>query len=816
MRVFCVLIGFSMGAAALFAEQPVRVEVSRDAWVSAYPSEVEGNNGGSHRLKLKGIQEFSLVDFDARELQGKHVERAELWVRVEGDAILDRVTVSTVMADWVEGQGNNYDKNSNGASFLWAEGKRKRWAGPTSDLTSVTLGNGGSQWCFGDCSPPDSNRWQRIPIDPAIVQSRIDNECFGFLLVDDLGSEYTRDGNDFKYHLMVNRFLASRDKNRSQSPYFRLWLSNRDSSLPAQKQISANTAGKQLAAKRQQIKETLASLQREQPPLGDELISPRLLNLDLQPLKSRDLCMARGETIAFVVDAAPEQVEFAAPDGFDVAIYALPAVQSKFDPAVPLPLWSDPKWIRGRNRAIKTCVDVYAEKTTTAGQHQLQLLVDNQPLKLQLSVWQFTLPDRLRFIPQMNCYSLPENEIPFFQLCHNHRTTLNRLRYGWSGKVNSDAIPTRQANGSWDWTKWDRRFGPLLDGSAFAKSKRGAIPIEAFYLPLNENWPMNHEKHFRGGYWIEDAYDDAYWEQFRDAARLFAQHLAESGYDETMFEFYLNNKVYFKQQRDGRWDACSAAWVFDEPVNTQDFWALRRFGVEFWQGVLGIEGPQLAMRVDISRPQWQRNLLDGVSSVEIVSGSLRSYGRRVINRAHRYDNLVYMYGSANKFDVPCSTNVAWCVETWGRGAVGVVPWQTIGNDKSWQQLDPLSVIYPSEFGPIPSLRLKSFRQGQQFVEYLECFRSVIGNVYAEQIGDVLLAKLRFDSQTIRLSEADAGSSRYDSKLSDRLGELRFQLGQWLSGQTISEVTDQMPMIRPRVGLSSDTPLITPVVLGPAN
>ena len=49
-------------AFTLHAQQ--RVEVSRDLWISAYSKEVEGNNGGSHRLKLKGIQEFFLIDFD--------------------------------------------------------------------------------------------------------------------------------------------------------------------------------------------------------------------------------------------------------------------------------------------------------------------------------------------------------------------------------------------------------------------------------------------------------------------------------------------------------------------------------------------------------------------------------------------------------------------------------------------------------------------------------------------------------------------------------------------------------------------------------
>ena len=812
----CFKLAIFVSALAIFiahaslAVEPTRVEVSRDVWVSAFPSEVEGNNGGSQRLKLKGIQEFSLVDFDPATLQGKTVQRAELIVRIEGTATLDRVTVSTVMSDWSEGDGNNYDKNSSGASFLWARGKQQRWAGESSDLTSVTLGNGGSQWCFGDCSPPDEDHWQRIPIDPSIVQARIDGDSFGFLLVDDLGSEYTRDGNKFEYHLMVNRFLASRDKNRSQAPYFRLWLSDQPSPAKKKDRQAVTVVANHSHEKQKRIEATLSQVAQE--PIPEGTLSAKLLNLDLDPLMPHDLSMARGETISFVVDAPPEQVEFDEVNGFDCSIFALPTIGEHYDPTVPMKYWSDPKWKLGRSDAVKTCVDIYSNKTLAPGKRTLTLSIDGKPHVLEIQVWKFTLPDRLSFIPQMNCYGLPEDEIPYFQLCHDHRTTLNRLRYGWSGKVNSAAVPKPNADGAWDWSEWDQHYGPLLDGSAFKDSRRGPIPIEAYYLPLNENWPMDHEHHFRGGYWIENAYDDAYWNEFRTAAKAFAEHLAERDYKETMFEFYLNNKVYFKEQRGGKWDACSAAWIFDEPVNTQDFWALRRFGIEFWKAVENTEGPIFAFRVDISRPEWQRNLLDGVSSVEIVSGSLRQYSERVIERAHRFGNLVSMYGSANSFDSPSSTNVAWCVETWSLGGVGVVPWQTIGTEDSWLHPDPLSVIYPSDFGPIPSLRLKSFRAGQQWVEYLEAYRSALGDVRQEEIGELLRNAMQLDGQTQKSSEADAGSVGYDDAQSARLGKLRFQLGQWLDGQSIKQADSNSPLLRPRAGLSPATPDISPISL----
>ncbi len=799
---------------AISAAEPTRVNVSRDVWISAYPSEQQGNNGGSHKLKLKGIQEFFLIDFDPEPLRGKSIDRAELVVCGEGETTLDRVTVSTVTTDWVEGTGINYEQASDGASFRFKSGNEPWSDRDGGDVTSVSLGRSGSKWCFGQVSARDADNWQRVPIDPEIVQARINDNSYGFLVMDDLGSEYTRRGNHFEYHLMPNRFLASREKNRSQAPYFLFWLSD-GSKIAADSSSTPVSSGSTNQRNMIDVQESVAELLRLSTSSQSDrkpIVDPLIMDLDFHPIPPRDLNVARGETLSLVVAAPPENVRFGASADFDVSYYALPRVSRYFDPVVPIELWSDSNWKLGRESgAIYTCIDVYAKKSAVAGKKTMDLQIRDTHVPLEFTVWDFDLPDRLSFIPQMNCYGLPDNEIPFFRLCHDHRTTLNRLRYGWTGKVNSDAVPTRKADGTWDWAQWDQHFGPLLDGSAFADSRRGAIPIEAFYLPLNENWPMDHEKHFRGGYWVEDAYDEAYWIEFRQAVSDFCKHFLEQGYKDTLFEFYLNNKVYFKEQRNNRWDACSAPWVFDEPVNTQDFWALRRFGLEFWRGTQAGSGLRLGYRVDISRPQWQRDLLDGVSNVEVVSGSLRTYGERVIERARKFDNLVYMYGSANEFGTPNSTNAAWCVETWSRGGNGVVPWQTIGRDSSWSEPDPLSVIYPSSFGPIASLRLKSFRDGQQIVEYSEHFRHALGDVSAEELGKALLTELRLSGQSIKTSEADAGSVKFDQASTDRLKQLRYNLGNWLSERHTGQrqaTTD----LNPRFGVPADLREIIPVQL----
>jgi hypothetical protein len=410
------------------------------------------------------------------------------------------------------------------------------------------------------------------------------------------------------------------------------------------------------------------------------------------------------------------------------------------------------------------------------------LRLDGQDVPFFVHVWNFTLPDQLSFIAQMNGYGLHDTSNDWFRLAHEHRLTLNMLPYGWTGRVS--AAPKLRPDGSFDWTAWDKRFGPLLDGSAFADLPRGKVPTEAIYLPLNENWPMNHEQHFKGGYWIENAYDPAYWQGFRNATEGFAKHFAERGWKETMFEFYLNNKVYFKNGKNGQpgnWKACSAPWIFDEPMHTQDFWAIRRFGQEFWQAVAPYKDVRTAYRMDISRPEWQRDLLDGVSNVDVVAGILREYPARVIGRNRRDGKLTYMYGGPSKLGQPLIINVAWCAETWALGADGVVPWQTIGDKDSLTKPDELAVLYPGPDGPLPSLRLKAFRAGQQLAEYLTIYSQASGQD-RDAIGAAVLALPGLRAGTIKTYDDDAGSSAFGDGAARSVAELRLRLGAWLDAQ----------------------------------
>lgn len=125
---------------------------------------------------------------------------------------------------------------------------------------------------------------------------------------------------------------------------------------------------------------------------------------------------------------------------------------------------------------------------------------------------------------------------------------------------------------------------------------------------------------------------------------------------------------------------------------------------------------------------------------------------------------------------------AWCVETWALGADGVVPWQTIGKADAWTKPDDLALFYPTPSGPVPSLRLKSFRAGQQLVEYLTMFTALSGES-REAVWAAVLTEPGLRAALEKKSETDAGTSLFGPEAHRTLGTLRLRLGGWLDAKS---------------------------------
>jgi hypothetical protein len=341
-------------------------------------------------------------------------------------------------------------------------------------------------------------------------------------------------------------------------------------------------------------------------------------------------------------------------------------------------------------------------------------------------------------------------------------------------------------DGKWlDWTAWDQRFGPYFDGSAFADLPRRGVPIECFYLPLHENWPSPIEPNYNGSYWADQAFRVGYREAFVEASRQIAEHCGELGWRDTLFHCFLNGKSNFKERG---WSRGSSPWLLDEPANFQDYWALRYFGEAFHAGARQAgSAAKLVFRGDISRPEWQRDALDHVLDYNVVAGAaFLKYRRLVLERKRQFGQIVVCYGSTNDIVQSNVQPAAWSVDAWLDGADGVLPWQTIGSDDSWQNADTLSLFYPGgpagQMEPVASVRLKAYTRGQQDVEYLTLLARVEGQSRQELARRVraLLPLARSQEATGFGGGEDAGRLDYGRILPQELWALRVRIGKLLS------------------------------------
>jgi hypothetical protein len=909
--------------------------VVRDTWVSNVGAEADAKLGGAGKLKLKSHQEMSLIDIDPESLRGRVVLGATLHIRRAADTVLRRVTVSSVGAPWEEGTSGTYAPQKGSCTFRHRRHPDDPWAGPGCDLCSVILGAGGTVWRTSDAEEPDAQRWQRVPVDSSVVAARIAGVSHGFLLFDDTGSEWTRDGEQFHRFHFPNRFVFSRESGPANAPFLTVFLGPEDHAAPAApteimadaadlpageawvswrtpadegpagtvgffvctdgREVSrylipaagkpgervrmhlrdlglasgaevrltiravdgAGNIGPEVTARVRVSAQVPAPLPGDPPaPFGGAGPLPRLAGAEVAVVDELDKLhpvsglmiprQAEGYLHAnHLWSAAEKQIRLQAGRnefvGFQICLRGpacgvraeltfgkgggdfqptvaryqhIPTKQGPLpDPIVPLDGPLDVPVV-GRQSESLYC-EVYVPHDAPAGEHTGALTLrageESLSLKVTLKVWDFTLPDYLSFLPEMNCYGLPDNERDYYRLAHRHRTFLNRVPYSQRGVVHDGCAPGWDGK-SLDWSAWDQRFGPYFDGTAFADLPRRGVPLEGFYLPMHENWPTPMEGNYDGDYWADRAFPPSYRAAFVEVARQFAEHCNSKGWHDTLFQGFLNNKVDYKEHG---WSRGSSPWVLDEPSNFQDFWALRWFGAAFHEGVNLAPGkPKMVFRCDISRPQWQRTALDGLLDYNVVSGAMRPYHRLVFDRKEALGTLDVEYGTTNAITDANVQPVAWSLDAWALGCDGVLPWQTLGTANSWKQADDLALFYPPlrQGGEvIPSIRLKAYRRGQQDVEY-QTLLSQQSHEPRWALGRRVQEALHLAGQrqgTGFEGSEDAGRMHYARLLPQELWALRVRVGEALSAAAPAPRRRLVDLRAPR----RDPPHLPPETVG---
>ncbi|MGB2820700.1 MAG: hypothetical protein WBF17_06935, partial [Phycisphaerae bacterium] len=424
-------------------------------------------------------------------------------------------------------------------------------------------------------------------------------------------------------------------------------------------------------------------------------------------------------------------------------------------------------------------------------------------LPVRLRVYGFSVPDRMRFNPELNVYRAParpgsEAWFDAFRVAHYNRCTLSITMAGHGDGINGGlGMPTEGAGAEVrvkDWSFWDAAYGPLLDGSAFKDLPRSSVPLATCQVPLGHGYPLRLDRYYRYDgpkkhkqvdlvhallcRPIDQAFGDDYREGFGSFSRQIVRHFEQKGWRDTYFMFYLDAKVMWRIRGNG-----TSYWTLDEPYNYDDWVALRFWGRLFGGAIRDLpRRARWGYRCDISRPRWTHDWLGGVMTTMYVGG-LANKIKAVQLMARDDPNMnFYSYGACNAPDASNWDSAAWCLTTFLAGGDGVLPWQSLGTGASLREPDKLGLIVPNVpgRGAVGSVRIMALRRGAQDCEYL----LALGEKYAlnrEQLRALVLSRIAAEASLKQLGEDDAAPVTFEKLDPDRLAELREGIARLIEG-----------------------------------
>ena len=320
-------------------------------------------------------------------------------------------------------------------------------------------------------------------------------------------------------------------------------------------------------------------------------------------------------------------------------------------------------------------VDIFVPNKIMAGKYSGKVIVSAAELaapaeiEISLEVLPFEIPSKVTWTVELNAYSygiqslfgreatsdpaqLQKITKRVYQMGRKHRGTLNILPYGQSGIVPFGGAPSLKGEGAdvkvASWDEWDAKYGDLLTGKAFTPEQGyygpgQGVPLEHIYLAFHENWPVPikpyygdfADVHLRSEFteWtktsrpLEEAFSSEYQQGITSVSRQFFEHFRKKGFTGTNFQFYFNNKYYFKcnyfkMKNEGHG---SSFWLLDEPVDYDDYAANRFYLKLVRDGWLQTDTTKVKahFRTDVSQPEMSRGLWDGLCNLWNSSGLIQ-------------------------------------------------------------------------------------------------------------------------------------------------------------------------------------------------
>ncbi|HEY3440751.1 MAG TPA: hypothetical protein VGK29_08375 [Paludibaculum sp.] len=306
----------------------------------------------------------------------------------------------------------------------------------------------------------------------------------------------------------------------------------------------------------------------------------------------------------------------------------------------------------------------------------------------------------------------------YHRIFYEHRGVFHNLGYGHGGKVAPEYAPKLAGVGRTkhvaDWTLYDRHYGPLLDGTAFASTRRGARPIPYVYLPINPEWPATMMS------WGEAGYE----REFVNVVSEMEKHFREKGWTGTRFELFFNHKKRYK----------GFPWDGDETRFDRDDAYPREFARMMKAAVPAGTPVQFVFRTDSSwTMERQFKEMAGVFNFWVCGGGMFGWYMDALPALKARGDTVWIYGGTPPVTRPSADIAVEVLRTWLWGVGGFVRWQTTqaGRDP-WFASDGggETLIYPGDrfgiAGPLSSVRLKMERNVVQDLTLLDSLAKVRG------------------------------------------------------------------------------------------
>lgn len=303
----------------------------------------------------------------------------------------------------------------------------------------------------------------------------------------------------------------------------------------------------------------------------------------------------------------------------------------------------------------------------------------------------------------------------YHRVFYEHHGVFHQLGYGHAGRVTPEFAPALEGEGSrkriTNWNLYDRHYGSLLDGSAFAQTRRGPRPIPFAYLPINPEWPASWL------WWGEPGYEA----EFVNVVGEMEKYFSEKGWTRTNFEMFFNHKKRYM----------GFSWDGDEVRFPKDLSYFREYGRLLKKALPRGTPVRFIFRADVSWDMEQQfRELNGVVNMWTCGGGILSWYQGAPKMLRERGDIVWYYGGPPQVTQPSCAITELALRAWVWDAMGFVHWLAVSPGKDpWFNFDGggTTLVYPGErFGladPIPSVRLKIQRNAVQELTLLDSFKS---------------------------------------------------------------------------------------------